>query len=114
MEPYSDDEEEEDNENHTMFDLGESLLSPPILPDMLNSDSPCLWNRQDDYDFDLGFAYSYDDGADVFETCKMKMMMIIIIMIFVRIIMTLMMIILILFIMMLIVVMMMIIILIIT
>ena len=34
--------DEEDNKNHTMIDLGESLLSPPILPDWLNSDSPCL------------------------------------------------------------------------
>ena len=28
--------------------LGESLLSPPILPNTLYSDSPCLWKRDQD------------------------------------------------------------------
>ena len=47
--------------------LGDNLLSPPILPDMLNSDSPCLRNKKDDYDdnCDLGHDdYRYDDGGD--------------------------------------------------
>ena len=38
----------DENNKGVKSNLGESLLSPPILPNTLYSDSPCLWKRDQD------------------------------------------------------------------